>query len=141
MCYSDNMTDIALKVCRCSSKKDSSMVKNLEIHIGKKKRKKRLALKTASKWNTLKELIHIESNLIKVILTDDTQNLADADLASPPSSKTTRSSSLIVCCANSIRLLSEWLHVETKLSAAANIRTLIFYAARKCKNIILFHSE
>lgn len=50
-----------------------------------------------------------ENDLIRFNLMDDAWNFADADLVSPDSSKTARSSSLIVSFPNSSRLVSEWL--------------------------------
>lgn len=61
-------------------------------------------------------------NLIKFSLMDELLNFADADLERPPSSKTARSSSLIVSSPNSTRLVSEWLHNRRNTcSASENI--------------------
>lgn len=49
----------------------------------------------------------MKSNLIKFVLMDEELNFVDPDLVRPPSSKTARSSSLIVSSPNSTRLISE----------------------------------
>lgn len=98
-----SMTYIALKVARFSSKKESSMVKNLN----RTSKKERILKYRSRKLKNPLTLHIIENYRIKFNLTDDVWNFADADLVSPASSKMARSSSLIASFPNSSRLVSE----------------------------------
>lgn len=106
-CYQWNANAyMALKAARFSSKKDSSIQKNLEFKNDTRKGKKNMF------WMDL--IWEYQQNkcplyLIRFARTDELWNLADADFARPPSSRTARSSSLIVTFSRSTWLISEWL--------------------------------
>lgn len=97
------MTYIALKVARFSNKKESSMVKNLQMTC----KKIRIFKDKGRKQKEPHEIFIVENDRIKFNLTDDGWNFADADLVSPDSSKMARSSSLIASFPNSSRQTSE----------------------------------
>lgn len=119
---------MALKAARFSSKKDSSIQKNLEFKHNTRKGKKNMV------WMDL--IWEYQQNkcplyLIRFTRTDELWNLADADFARPRSSRTARSSSLTVTFSRSTRLISEWLQPLKSFQLLNNTEWLPIHFLKK----------